>query len=70
MNAPSRQPAEQRQIIGEDFQHAIDSVAPPDQRRADRDQHADENHRPADRLALASRTRLGLRGVVGGRRVF
>src|SRR5437667_108987 len=40
--------AEQRQIVGENFKHAIDAVTPPDQRGRDRDQHADHDHRPAD----------------------
>ena len=78
MNAPSRQPASTRgrmppnsaRSLGQDFQYAVDAVAPPDQRRADRDQHGDHDHRPADRLADAAGTRLGVRGVVGGRRVF
>ncbi len=62
--------AEQLEIAGENFEHAVDAVAPVDQRGADRDQHADHDHRPADRLADMSGTRPGLRGVVGGRRVF
>ena len=78
MNAPSRQPASTRgrmppnnvEIMGQDFQHAIDAVAPPHQHDADRDQHGDHDHRPADRLADLAGARLGVRGVVGGRRVF
>jgi hypothetical protein len=52
------------------FHYTVDAIAPIDQRRADRDQHADHDHRPADRLADAAGTRLGVRGVVGGRRIF
>ena len=33
--------AEQPEIMREDLEHAIDAVAPPDQRCADRDQRAD-----------------------------
>ena len=77
MNAPSRQPASTRgrmppnsaEIVGQDFEHAADAVAPPDQRGADRDQHADRDHRPADGLADVAGTRFAFRGVGGLRRV-
>jgi hypothetical protein len=62
--------AEQREVVGQDFQHAVDAVAPPDQRGAHRDQRRDHDHRPADRLADVSGTRPGFRGVVGRRRIF
>ena len=77
MKAPSRQPASTRGRMPPNSQRswvrissdAVDAVAPVDQRRADRDQHADHDHRPADRLADAS-GRGSLSAVVGGRRVF
>jgi hypothetical protein len=62
--------AKQGQIMREDIKHAIDAVAPVDQARADHDQHGDKYHRPADRLADTAGARLGLRGIVGRRRVF
>ena len=58
---------EQPEIMGEDLEHAIDAVAPPDQACANRDQRADHDHRPAHRLAGAPGLRLG---VIGRRRVF
>jgi len=60
--------AEQHEIAGENFQHAMDAVAAPDQHDADRNQHADEDHRPADRLALLPRRSLRLGRIVGRRR--
>jgi hypothetical protein len=60
--------AEQPEVMGEDFRDTVDAVAPVDQSCTHRDQYADHDHRPADRLAGASRTRLALRGV--RRRVF
>jgi hypothetical protein len=62
--------AEQREIAGQDRGDAGDPVAPPDQHDADRDQHADRDHRPADRLSDAPGTRFSVRGGVGWRRVF
>ena len=52
--------AEQLEIAGEDFGDAVNAVAAPDQHDADGDQHGNEEHRPADRLALLAR-RFGLR---------
>jgi len=62
--------AEQREIVAQDVRDTIDAVAPPHQGRADRDQHGDHDHRPADRFADVSGTRLAVRDVVGGRRIF
>ena len=62
--------AEQREVMGQYLEHPIEAVAAIDQGRADHDQHGDEDHRPADRLADSGGTRLGLHGVIGGRRVF
>jgi hypothetical protein len=59
--------SEQPEIMGEDLEHAVDAVAPPDQACANHYQRADHDHRPADRLAGAPRLRLG---VIGRRRVF
>jgi hypothetical protein len=61
--------AEQSEIAGQNFPYAAAAVATPDQRDADRNQHADKDHRPADRLALLARPRLGLGAVIGRRRL-
>jgi hypothetical protein len=58
-------PAEQRNIMGQDVEHAGKTVAPPHQCGTDRNQHGDRDHRPADRLSRACRTRFAF-GVVRG----
>jgi len=62
--------AEQPEIVGENFQHAVDAAAPIDQHGADHDQHDDRNHRPADRLAGAAGAGFAFRSVGGGHLIF
>jgi len=67
---PRQDAAEQAEIMGQDLQHAVDAVAAPDQRGADCHQHADRDHRPADRLAAAAPARPAIGLLVRGRRGF
>jgi hypothetical protein len=62
--------AEQAEVMRQNLKHAVDTVAAPDQRGTDHDQHADGDHRPADRLAGSAIARAAVSVLIRGERCF